>query len=177
MKSKPQFRIAVAPLTAPRTSENDVRVSLAAERPPQSSPEAGLADLWIPSLAPSAELRNWYADDVEKWHEFCRRYGFELEERRTECEALRRRAHENMLVLTYWGGDAEHNVAAAMKQHLVRLECKHRWKNGWMVGGYTSAVREEIESLGGLWYPRHKVWMMPDESSLQYIRSILPGDF
>src|SRR5690606_39852600 len=37
------------------------------------------ADLWLKDIAPSAELRKWYAHDVSKWKEFSRRYRAELE--------------------------------------------------------------------------------------------------
>jgi hypothetical protein len=81
------------------------------------------------------------------------------------------------LTLTYQRGDARRNVAVAVKQHLEELECRRRYAAGWIIGGLTWPVREEIVRSGGLWFGRHKAWTMPDQVSWKYIQSLLPGDF
>lgn len=134
-------------------------------------------DVWLPSLAPSDELWPQFSCEDYEWHEFCRRYRLELEQRPSECERLRSLACECRLTLTYQTGDCRHNVAIAMKQHLEHLECNRRYDAGWIVGGLTWPVREAIESRGGLWFPRHKAWTMPDHESWKYIQSLLPGGF
>ncbi|MCG2623127.1 DUF488 family protein [Arthrobacter sp. I2-34] len=45
-------------------------------------------DEWCKPVAPSAELRKWYAHDPERFEEFARRYRAELEEPE-RAEALR----------------------------------------------------------------------------------------
>lgn len=134
-------------------------------------------DLWLPSLAPSDALWPQFSCDDHAWHEFCRRYRLELEQKPSECERLRSLACECGLVLTYQTGDCRHNIAIAAKQHLEHLECKRRYNAGWIIGGLTWPVRDAIEARGGLWFPRHKAWTMPDYQSWKYIHSLLPGDF
>jgi hypothetical protein len=80
-------------------------------------------------------------------------------------------------MVAYVEGSSDRNVAIAVKRHLEHLECKRQWKAGSIVGGYTFPVREEILRRGGLWFARHKAWMMPDHESWKYIQSLLPGDF
>jgi uncharacterized protein YeaO (DUF488 family) len=46
-------------------------------------------DAWPRDLAPSTELRNWYAHDPERFAEFRRRYLGELAEHKEELAALR----------------------------------------------------------------------------------------
>jgi uncharacterized protein YeaO (DUF488 family) len=42
--------------------------------------EAARLDEWLKTIAPSDELRRWYAHDPERFAEFRRRYAIELEE-------------------------------------------------------------------------------------------------
>ncbi|MEC5181790.1 DUF488 domain-containing protein [Arthrobacter sp. CG_A4] len=60
-------------------------------------------DEWCKTVAPSTELREWYADDPERFEEFGRRYRVELEEpeRAETLEHLRALArHGNLVLLT-----------------------------------------------------------------------------
>ncbi len=40
--------------------------------------EKAAVDLWLKDIAPSTELRKWFAHDPEKWQEFRRRYREEI---------------------------------------------------------------------------------------------------
>ncbi len=133
--------------------------------------------LWLPSLAPSGAAWKRFSCDDHEWFDFCRLYQFELQKRKCQCERLRSLAHKRSLALTYQAGDATHNVAVAMKQHLELLECERRYDAGWIIGGLTWPVRDEIVRCGGLWFARHKAWTMPNRASWKYIHSLLPGDF
>lgn len=169
-KGEHSFQIETIHAGTAKIGCGDVRVSFEATRPT-------CVDVWLPSLAPSDELWQQFSCDDDEWHEFCRRYRLELERKPNCCERLRSLACECRLTLTYLAGDCRHNVAIAMKQHLEHLECKRRYDAGWIIGGLTWPVREEIECRGGLWFARHKAWMMPDRKSWEYIHSLLPGDF
>jgi uncharacterized protein YeaO (DUF488 family) len=165
-----RFCIDIVHASAAKVGRDNVRVAFEATKPT-------CVDLWLPSLAPTDELWQQFSCDDYEWHEFCRRYRLELDQKPSECERLRSAACDCRLTLTYLSGDCRHNVAIAMKQHLQHLECKRRYDAGWIIGGLTWPVREEIERCGGLWFDRHKVWMMPDQKSWKYIHSLLPGDF
>jgi uncharacterized protein YeaO (DUF488 family) len=73
---------------------------------------------WAKDVAPSAELRRWFAHDPRNWAEFQRRYRKELLARTRELEALVLLARGNRLVLLYGARDQEHNQAAVLKEVL-----------------------------------------------------------
>jgi uncharacterized protein YeaO (DUF488 family) len=58
-------------------------------------------DEWCKDVAPSTELRKWYNHDQEKFEEFTRRYGAELEQtdRRRALQHLRDLAADGRLTL------------------------------------------------------------------------------
>jgi uncharacterized protein YeaO (DUF488 family) len=134
-------------------------------------------DLWLPELAPSSPLASWYANDEVKWSEFARRYRQELEQQAELCERLRQLATERELVLVHDSDHADRNVAAALETHVQFVECQRRWQAGWVIGGHTWPMRHQLRALGGLWYPPHKVWTMPDQTTCQAARRLFPGDF
>jgi uncharacterized protein YeaO (DUF488 family) len=79
--------------------------------------EALNLDAWEKDLAPSDELRRWYAHQVERWPEFRRRYREELstDEARSELESLARHAKSDVLTLVFGARDAEHSQAAVLR--------------------------------------------------------------
>lgn len=79
-------------------------------------------DEWMKEIAPSQELRKWYAHDVERWPEFVKRYEKELESAASKAllDALVARAKEGPLTLVYAASDEEHNSALIVKQTLDR---------------------------------------------------------
>lgn len=76
-------------------------------------------DLWLKEVAPSTELRQWFAHDPDKWLEFKRRYRTELKGNPTlsELKALARQAN---ITLVYAAKDQLHNEAIVLKQILDR---------------------------------------------------------
>ena len=171
------FQVEVANVNDSGNRDQQVRVAFEQCHAAERMPEADLIDHWLPAIAPSSTLLDWFNYDEEKWHEFERRYRRELRNVPTQCERLRELAFTTTLTLIYMNGSARRNAAIVLKKHLIELECQRRWNVGWMVGGHTSPVRNEIEQCGGLWFGWHKAWMMPDRESCDYIRSLLPGDF
>lgn len=175
--SGPRFHVETVHVTVPRKSDCEFRVLLENEdfsKPTGFQPDV---ELWMPALAPSPKLLHRQSWDAYNWYEFCRRYNLELDGKSDACEWLRGFACRQQLTLTYVQGNAERNVAVAVKRYLERLECRRRWDAGWIIGGYVAPLRQEIEAVGGLWFASHKVWTMPDGSSWRHIQSMLPGDF
>jgi uncharacterized protein YeaO (DUF488 family) len=82
------------------------------------SKEALGIDAWLKELAPSIELRKWYAHDVERWDEFQERFWQELEEQQTAVEELAGRANDGRVTLVYAARDTEHNNAVALRDYL-----------------------------------------------------------
>ena len=77
-------------------------------------------DAWLKDLAPSAELRKWFAHDPKRWDEFRQRYARELEQRRDAVEQLVERARAGRVTLVFGARDVEHSNAAALKEYLER---------------------------------------------------------
>ncbi len=77
-------------------------------------------DAWMKELAPSTELRRWFAHDPSRFAEFRRRYVDELRGQRPALAELRRRARAGTLTLVYAARDAEHNDAVVLAEVLRR---------------------------------------------------------
>jgi uncharacterized protein YeaO (DUF488 family) len=77
-------------------------------------------DGWEKELAPSAELRQWFGHEPERFEEFRRRYIEELRSKRPQLTALRRRAREGTLTLVYSANDTKHNDAVVLAEVLRR---------------------------------------------------------
>ena len=77
-------------------------------------------DDWEKELAPSTELRQWFAHDPTRFEEFRRRYIDELRCERPRLSALRRRARDGTLTLVYAAHDEEHNDAVVLSEVLRR---------------------------------------------------------
>ena len=59
------------------------------------------ADSWLREIAPTAELRTWYAHDVAKWPEFVTRYTAQLDSQPDLVESLLEMARHGPLTLLY----------------------------------------------------------------------------
>jgi uncharacterized protein YeaO (DUF488 family) len=112
----------------------DVRIKRAYEAP---SPEDGIRilvdrlwprglrkadaaiDSWEKDLAPSAELRQWFRHDPERWEEFRRRYARELQAHDERLAQLRALAHSARVTLVHAARDQEHNDAVVLRQLLL----------------------------------------------------------
>jgi len=77
-----------------------------------------LAAVWVKDVAPSPDLRRWYAHDVSKWEEFRRRYEAELEAHPESWEAIADEAAAGDVTLLYAARDREHHSAAVLRDHL-----------------------------------------------------------
>ena len=171
------FRIKVAHVDSARVHSDDLRVCFEADPVADGVRTLPDVDVWQPSLIPDPSLLREFSTRGCEWYEFSRRYSIQLQSRSEDCERLRLLAWKVRLVLLHRGHDPHRNVAVAMKQHLEQLECQHRWKAGLMVGGYLYPLRSEVIRSGGLWFDRHKAWMLPDREAWNHIQSLLPGDF
>ena len=76
-------------------------------------------DLWLKQIAPSNELRTWFAHDPARWREFKRRYFLELRGNPALSELSARKAHGS-LTLLYAARDEKHNNAVALAEYLRR---------------------------------------------------------
>lgn len=75
-------------------------------------------DLWLKEIAPSAELRQWFAHDPAKWPEFKKRYLNELKHSAGPVGELKELSREQEVTLVYAARDQEHNSAQVLKSFL-----------------------------------------------------------
>jgi uncharacterized protein YeaO (DUF488 family) len=80
--------------------------------------EAAAVDRWLKQVAPSPELRRWFAHDPARWEEFRRRYGTELANYPEAVQFLQDKGREGTVTLVYGSRDQKHNAAVALKQFL-----------------------------------------------------------
>lgn len=79
---------------------------------------AARVDLWLKDLAPSADLRKWFAHDPAKWKGFQERYFTELEDREDALHCLREQMRKGRVTLLYGAKDDAHNNAVALQAYL-----------------------------------------------------------
>ena len=79
-------------------------------------------DAWAKELGPSAELREWFGHEPERWPEFERRYRTELTsaDRAALLDDLVARARTSMVTLVYGARDEERNEAAVIAEEIAR---------------------------------------------------------
>ena len=81
-------------------------------------------DLWLKDIAPSTELRKWFAHEPAKWERFKRRYFKELAGKQDVVNQLINDAKSRPIVLLYGARDTERNQAVVLKAYIEerRLE-------------------------------------------------------
>jgi uncharacterized protein YeaO (DUF488 family) len=104
----------------PATPSDGYRVLIDRLWPRGVSRERAKLDEWEQELAPSTELREWFAHDPSRFQEFRRRYIEELRPRGSRLTVLRRRARIGTLTLVYSARDTEHNDAVVLADVLRR---------------------------------------------------------
>ena len=79
-------------------------------------------DLWLKEIAPSTELRKWFAHDPDKWKKFRARYQTEIRNNHDLIKVLKQKAREGTITLIYGARDEKHNEALVLKQFLEKSE-------------------------------------------------------
>jgi uncharacterized protein YeaO (DUF488 family) len=75
-------------------------------------------EAWLKDVAPSANLRRWFAHDITKWDEFQRRYRAELDENPDAWKVILEALKQGNITLLYSARDKEHNSAVVLKSFL-----------------------------------------------------------
>jgi len=80
--------------------------------------EKAAIDEWFKDVAPSQELRKWYAHDLKKWEAFRRRYLDELRGNPEAVSRLRERVKGGPVTFVFAAKDEEHNSALILKKFI-----------------------------------------------------------
>jgi uncharacterized protein YeaO (DUF488 family) len=81
--------------------------------------EKAKVDLWLKDVAPSTELRKWFAHDPARWAEFQSRYLEELKRNKEQLSLLRQEAAKGSVTLVYGAKDQQHNEAVILQRLLT----------------------------------------------------------
>ncbi len=76
-------------------------------------------DLWLKDVAPSTELRKWFAHDPAKWKQFQIRYREELQEKKDSLQLLKQKSKRQTVTLLYGARDKKHNEALILQEVLA----------------------------------------------------------
>jgi len=85
--------------------------------------EKASVDLWLKEIAPSTELRKWFAHDPNKWKSFRGRYETEIrhnDDLIKVIKVIKGKAREGTITLIYAARDEKHNEALVLKEFLER---------------------------------------------------------
>ena len=75
---------------------------------------------WMPEIAPSRALRQWFGHDASRWKEFTRRFTDELDAQPDAVEALVALVRGRRATLLFGARDTEHNNAVVLRDYLER---------------------------------------------------------
>ncbi|MBB3285799.1 MULTISPECIES: DUF488 domain-containing protein [Rhizobium] len=77
-------------------------------------------DVWLKDVAPSADLRRWFAHDPNKWNEFRHRYQDELKKNAKAVDQLKDEIGQSTATLLYGAKDSEHNHAIVLVDFITK---------------------------------------------------------
>jgi uncharacterized protein YeaO (DUF488 family) len=86
------------------------------------SKEKAKVDLWLKEIAPSDDLRRWFAHDPERWQEFRSKYEAELKNKQELLAEIKHMEKEKRTVtILYSTKDEEHNNAVVLSNVLGEI--------------------------------------------------------
>ena len=78
-------------------------------------------DYWYKEVAPSPELRRWFAHDPARWPEFRRRYRAELRSNAEDVARLAKLCAGHRVTFVFAARDEAMNSAVVLREYLARL--------------------------------------------------------
>lgn len=112
------MKIQVKRVYDPPSREDGRRLLVDRIWPRGLSKESARIDAWLKDIAPSTELRRWFAHDAARWTEFQRRYSAELNEKPEVRKTILPSKTQGTVTLLFGARDTEHNNAVALKNYL-----------------------------------------------------------
>ena len=101
------------------TPDDGIRILVDRLWPRGLSKEKARVDLWLKEIAPSNELRTWYAHDPKKWAEFRKRYFKDLDTKRELVNQILQKTREGDVTLLYGSREEKINNAVALKGYII----------------------------------------------------------
>lgn len=119
-RARPIDTIRIKRAYEPRTPDDGLRILVERLWPRGLRKDDAHIDEWIKEIAPSTELRKWYAHDVERWPEFKKRYQAELRENRDAVDRLVALCRHRPTTFVYAAHDELHNSAVVLRGFIGR---------------------------------------------------------
>lgn len=79
------------------------------------SKDKAKVDLWLKDIAPSDELRKWFAHEPEKWAEFKHQYFKELKGKQEQVNLLKEKVHSGGNYSVVWSKGNEIQQCCCLK--------------------------------------------------------------
>lgn len=102
----------------PPAQSDGVRILVERLWPRGLTREAAAIDAWAKDVAPSPELRKWYAHDLSRWPAFQERYLEELRANAAAIAELRALCGRKTATFLFAAKDEAHNSAVVLKAYL-----------------------------------------------------------
>ena len=102
------------------TPDDGIRILVDRLWPRGLSKEKAKVDLWLKEIAPSNELRKWYAHDPKKWAEFRKRYFNDMDTKGELVNQIVQKTREGDITLLYSSKEEKLNNAAALKEYIEK---------------------------------------------------------
>ncbi len=78
--------------------------------------------IWLKEVAPSTELRKWFAHRLDRWEEFRERYRAELDANPDAWQSILAASRRGTVTLLYSARDPVHNGAMVLREYLAEHE-------------------------------------------------------
>ena len=99
-------------------SSDGIRILVERLWPRGVTKTAAALDHWFKDIAPSPELRNWFAHRQERWSEFQKRYRAELKQNHQQVADLRAIWSKGTVTFVFAARDTARNGAVVLKKYL-----------------------------------------------------------
>ncbi|MEN5144699.1 DUF488 domain-containing protein [Brevundimonas diminuta] len=113
------MKVALKRVYEPPSPTDGTRILVDRLWPRGLSKDKARIDLWLKEIAPSTELRRWFAHDPAKWAEFQRRYRAELDVNASTVAELKAALADGPATLVYGTKDEAHNDAVVLAAYLA----------------------------------------------------------
>jgi uncharacterized protein YeaO (DUF488 family) len=102
----------------PPTEDDGFRILVDRLWPRGLTKEKANVDLWLKEIAPSDQLRKWYAHDPKKWAEFKKKYSKELDQKIDLIDQIVKKTKEGDLTLLFSSKEEKLNNAVALREYI-----------------------------------------------------------
>ena len=112
------FEIATKRIYEPPAKTDGQRVLVDRVWPRGVSKDEAALTLWLKEIAPSTELRKWFDHKPERWDEFRKRYGKELDGKSETLGELAKLLKHGRVTLLYGAREERYNNAVELAAYL-----------------------------------------------------------